>query len=242
MRSSLLGCLRRMPKAQLAIKRSRFGCTRRLLHQHLNDMEQPMLEEQTLSRFREKRYYPVRPGQVLNDRYHVITKLGFGAHSTVWLTRDRKTQDYSCVKVFVRDETQSSPVANELKILRHIGKCTNDLTDTSLVRLPNDGFKVDGHSCLAMKPQACSLWYLQNVLPEGKVPRELIMNVVLRLVGCINWLQLECGVVHTGMFACLPQEDDERRLTKMIRDHSTEHHYVRYRSHSFSTSRRRGIG
>lgn len=46
------------------------------------------LEEQTLLRFDEKRYFPVKLGQVLADRYEILSKLGYGACSTVWLVRD----------------------------------------------------------------------------------------------------------------------------------------------------------
>jgi hypothetical protein len=33
-------------------------------------------------------YHPVRLGDVYNDRYQVLRKLGFGLYSTVWLARD----------------------------------------------------------------------------------------------------------------------------------------------------------
>lgn len=33
-------------------------------------------------------YYPVKLGQVLNDRYEIFHKLGYGTYSTVWLAVD----------------------------------------------------------------------------------------------------------------------------------------------------------
>lgn len=33
-------------------------------------------------------YHPVHLGDVFNNRYRVFRKLGFGAFSTVWLSRD----------------------------------------------------------------------------------------------------------------------------------------------------------
>lgn len=48
-----------------------------------------LIEEQTLSRFSIKNYYPVRAGEVLHSRYRTIVKLGFGAYSTVWLAKDQ---------------------------------------------------------------------------------------------------------------------------------------------------------
>ena len=48
----------------------------------------PSIEEQTLPRYKQKQYYPVKIGDRFNDRYRIITKLGYGAYSTVWLARD----------------------------------------------------------------------------------------------------------------------------------------------------------
>ena len=46
------------------------------------------VEEDLLPDYIASRYYPVRIGQVLSDRYQIVGKLGFGASSTVWLARD----------------------------------------------------------------------------------------------------------------------------------------------------------
>ncbi|RMD40650.1 hypothetical protein DV735_g4461, partial [Chaetothyriales sp. CBS 134920] len=51
-----------------------------------------MIEEQSLLLYQQKRYYPVSIGDLFNDRYRVITKLGYGAYSTVWLARDESHQ------------------------------------------------------------------------------------------------------------------------------------------------------
>lgn len=45
-------------------------------------------EEETLPSYRPPDFYSVRIGDVFNSRYHVVGKLGYGAYSTVWLSRD----------------------------------------------------------------------------------------------------------------------------------------------------------
>lgn len=35
-------------------------------------------------------YHPVRLGDVMNERYRVIRKLGYGQYSTVWLVEDNR--------------------------------------------------------------------------------------------------------------------------------------------------------
>lgn len=46
------------------------------------------IEEELFPDYIASRYYPVRIGEVLRDRYQIVGKLGFGASSTVWLARD----------------------------------------------------------------------------------------------------------------------------------------------------------
>lgn len=48
------------------------------------------LEEQTMPFFHRKHYYPVRIGDILNDKYRIISKLGYGAYSTVWLAKNQE--------------------------------------------------------------------------------------------------------------------------------------------------------
>jgi hypothetical protein len=50
-------------------------------------------EEEVLS---DRKYYPVALGQVVNDRYQIVSKLGWGVSSTVWLARDLRYASVCC--------------------------------------------------------------------------------------------------------------------------------------------------
>lgn len=45
-------------------------------------------EEEAHDAISESRYYPVRIGDVLNNKYQVVGKLGYGLGSTVWLANE----------------------------------------------------------------------------------------------------------------------------------------------------------
>lgn len=47
-----------------------------------------LFEEETLPFYEPQQYYPVHIGDVYESKYQVVGKLGYGAHSTVWLCRD----------------------------------------------------------------------------------------------------------------------------------------------------------
>jgi hypothetical protein len=46
------------------------------------------IEEEDVPSYIPEDYYPVYIGEVFNSRYQIMTKLGFGVNSTVWLCRD----------------------------------------------------------------------------------------------------------------------------------------------------------
>jgi hypothetical protein len=45
-------------------------------------------EEEKLVGYRAEKFYPVKLDDVINSKYQVVAKLGFGTASTVWLCRD----------------------------------------------------------------------------------------------------------------------------------------------------------
>lgn len=46
------------------------------------------IEEEKYPGYRAEKFYPVQLGGIFQSRYKMITKLGFGGPSTVWLCRD----------------------------------------------------------------------------------------------------------------------------------------------------------
>lgn len=49
----------------------------------LLDPSSPKIEEETLPTYAPKKYDPVQQGEILSDRYQVLTKLGYDVTSTV---------------------------------------------------------------------------------------------------------------------------------------------------------------
>lgn len=48
------------------------------------------IEEEENPSYNPENYYPVYIGEVFSSRYQIVSKLGFGINSTVWLCRDLK--------------------------------------------------------------------------------------------------------------------------------------------------------
>lgn len=52
-----------------------------------------LIEEELAEGYNAKNYYPVKQGEVFNGQYQAILKLGFGATSTIWLSKDLQYVD-----------------------------------------------------------------------------------------------------------------------------------------------------
>ena len=98
---------------------------------------QQKIEEETLPDYVASRYYPVRIGEVLKDRYQVVGKLGFGASSTVWLARDMRYgprprsqfmltrlicshRRHVVLKIFIHSTAMGQHLDDELKIYKRM--------------------------------------------------------------------------------------------------------------------------
>lgn len=183
------------------------------------------IEEQTLPFYHRKYYYPVKIGQVFNDRYRIIAKLGYGAYCTVWLAWDERSytakvvlilapvadlksraNEYASLKVSVQidnNNAEPSPVLNEINMLQHLKQFADkDHPGLDFTRLARDIFETESpsgrHYCIAYKPQGNSVRTLQETFPNAVIPKPLVKSLIHRLFFSVNWLHATCGVAHTG--------------------------------------------
>ncbi|KAK2787077.1 hypothetical protein FQN51_003454 [Onygenales sp. PD_10] len=186
------------------------------------------IEEQTLPRYHERHYYPIKIGEVFKDRYRVIAKLGYGAYSTVWLAWDERAKQYTSLKVCVSQDTESSPIINEVNMLRRLKGFADteqrDLPGVGFTRLADDIFEIDGrHYCIASKPQGQSIRVLQETFPNGILPKLLVKSIIHRLWFSVNWFHSTCGVIHTDISPqnVLMQLEDDSSL-KDVEDQESQ--------------------
>ncbi|PGH06325.1 hypothetical protein AJ79_06568 [Helicocarpus griseus UAMH5409] len=65
----------------------------RILYEPLEGIER-------LENYKPGGYHPVAIGHRFCDRYRIIHKLGHGAYSTTWLSRDEQTEKYAAIKIY----------------------------------------------------------------------------------------------------------------------------------------------
>ncbi|KAK9426576.1 putative Kinase-like domain-containing protein [Seiridium unicorne] len=104
------------------------------------------------SRYNKGGFHPVHLGDILDDRFEVIHKLGNGGYGTVWLCWDRNVAKWRALKIFAASHSLSD---GDAKIFKHLGTTSsNEDLEAHHIAVPLDGFWIDGpngrHLCFVM--------------------------------------------------------------------------------------------
>lgn len=103
------------------------------------------------------------------------------------------------------DDTEGSPVLNEVAMLQRLGEFAQEADHPGLdfMRREQDIFEINSisgpHYCVVMKPQGPSLRTLQESFPNSILPKLLVRSFIHRLLFAVNWLHATCGVIHTDI-------------------------------------------
>ena len=183
------------------------------------------IEEETIPDYLAGRYYPVRVGEIIHDRYQIVGKLGYGTTSTVWLARDlrwpappqnsspaRLSNSSSCsdrrhvaLKLFILTASMGQQLEDELNIYRRMAEAAScGHPGRIAVRPLLDCFDVKGpdglHGCLIHPPLWDSVLALLHRNPVRRLPAEVLAVILKYLFQALDFLHTECHVAHAGTY------------------------------------------
>ncbi|KAI0102770.1 serine threonine protein kinase, CMGC group [Nemania sp. FL0031] len=163
------------------------------------------IEEELFPDYIASRYYPVRIGEVLRDRYQIVGKLGFGASSTVWLARDLDGRQYVALKLFINSKSIGGQLDRELTMYERISRSSAKHTGRGAVRELLDSFNIAGpdgsHQCLVHPPLWESALTFLHRNPVRRLPAPVLAFVLRRLFLALDFLHTECQIIHTDIKA-----------------------------------------
>ncbi|KAK7966600.1 kinase-like domain-containing protein [Apiospora aurea] len=118
-----------------------------------------------VEQYRRGGYHPVHLGDLLDDRFEVFHKLGFGSDATVWLCLDTRTQNWRAVKI-MRASPSSVPTlispysfdeaastCDDLRLMQHFETKGIDAEEAGRnhIIIPGESFQITGpngtHHC-----------------------------------------------------------------------------------------------
>ncbi|KAJ4313429.1 hypothetical protein N0V84_009408 [Fusarium piperis] len=139
------------------------------------------IEEENLPNYKAERYYAARIGQVLQDRYQIVGKLGFGGGSTVWACRDLKEDTLLAIKICTTGERGTKDALQEVAISNHIKSIdAPHHPGKQRLRVVLDNFEIEGlngnrHHCLVFAPLDLSP---NNILVSFNPGEELVFKQI----------------------------------------------------------------
>ncbi|KEZ39044.1 hypothetical protein SAPIO_CDS10422 [Scedosporium apiospermum] len=160
------------------------------------------IEEEDVPNYKAERFYPVQLGNVFQSRYKVVSKLGFGTASTIWLCRDLEKNDFIALKICITGK-DTSDIDNEVAIseyLQSVDPAGHPGKDR--LRLVQDHFRITGphgtHQCLVFAPLGLSYTKFRNIFPEKALNKLLLQQSLQLVLLGLDFLH-QAGVVHTDI-------------------------------------------
>ncbi|KAL2360083.1 hypothetical protein RJZ56_007057 [Blastomyces dermatitidis] len=166
------------------------------------------IEEERAPRYNPSHFYPVRLYQVLNDRYQVVAKLGWGTSSTVWLAQDLHQwrwlpRRYVTIKVSANNYADKKSAETELRITEHITKANPQHVGYDFVRTLLDSFELRGpcgtHVCLVFYTLREPLWIFKQRFQNDVLPSDVLKLIATMVLQGLEYLHSECHVIHTDL-------------------------------------------
>ncbi|KAK2737832.1 hypothetical protein FQN57_007390 [Myotisia sp. PD_48] len=158
------------------------------------------IEEETLPTYKAKRYYPAQIGQIINNRYQIVGKLGYGTTSTVWLCRDMQLAQHVELKICISEKTPN----REIQIYKHLNfiQSQSDHCGKQYYRSLYDSFEITGpygrHTCLVHQQLGLSLFQVLDIRPKGTLTIELLKPPLRQILIGLDILH-SVGIIHTDL-------------------------------------------
>ena len=148
--------------------------------------------------YKAEHYYPVELGEVFQERYKTIGKLGYGTASTVWLCHDTHNNGtYVALKVY----TNASKVHRQLPVYRHINSLKSTHDGSNHIRKLLDSFELDGpngrHTCLVYQALGMNIEELKELLPDESFDPDFMRACLRPILRAMYVLHGEARIIHS---------------------------------------------
>ena len=147
-------------------------------------------------------YHTVNLGEIYNNRYLVIKKLGYGPYSTVWLCYDMEEYRYLAMKMMKSGEFYTGAAEDEIKFLQLAQSHREERGFPRLITLIGY-FYHDGpngkHICILLEVLKMNLLQFLRIYDYAGLPIEVTQSISCQVLEGLDFLHRICGVIHTDL-------------------------------------------
>uniref|UniRef100_G3NHW2 non-specific serine/threonine protein kinase n=1 Tax=Gasterosteus aculeatus TaxID=69293 RepID=G3NHW2_GASAC len=148
-------------------------------------------------------YHPVQIGDTFNKRYQVLSKLGWGYYSTVWLCLDLRLGRRVAVKVLKSGDGFTQAGQDELALLRCASVPTSRHPSSQRIVQLLDEFKLSGvngvHMCLVLELLGSDLRSWQLCFGSPGLMQPLVKQILTQVLQGVDYLHTQCKIIHTDV-------------------------------------------
>ncbi|QIW96655.1 hypothetical protein AMS68_002173 [Peltaster fructicola] len=159
------------------------------------------MDAEPLYRYKPGGYHPILLGDILQDRYTILHKLGWGGYATVWAAKDQKHNVFVAIKIASAEQD----VAQETTILEQVASLATSRYP-GRQHLPHlvDSFAIHGpngrHCCTVLDIVGTNVGDLvADRLGDNRLPARHAKNFIrqgLLALDCLHSLEIAHGDVH----------------------------------------------
>jgi len=146
-------------------------------------------------------YCPVQLGEVFNERYRVIRKVGWGHFSTVWFCWDSTDQRFVALKIVKASENYTESAKDEIKILESFMKTAHpgkkrviELIDSFQVKSVNGE-----HICMVFEALGSNLLQLIIESDYQGLPLNQVRIIIKQVLQGLSYMHDSCSIIHTDI-------------------------------------------
>ncbi|CZT52872.1 uncharacterized protein RSE6_14267 [Rhynchosporium secalis] len=175
-------------------------------------------------------------GEVIDRKYKVVAKLGFGSASTIWCCRNLTTNKYPALKFYAHDLVAEDEIDNRTAIYKHLSTRNPDHPSKIYIRPIQDSFFVTSrdrnlHRCLVHDLLSNDILSLRYTRSDRKLPEAILKQILIHLLLALDFLHSECHIIHTVDSSIVEQLDTEEIATSSL--YKNVDRYNLYRSANF---------
>jgi len=146
-------------------------------------------------------YHPVTIGEVYNDRYRIVRKLGWGYFSTVWLVYDYVQKSFQALKVQKCAEQYRDAAFDEIKLLDDIMAADAENEDGCCARML-DYFEHQGpnglHVCMVFDVLGENLLALIERYDYKGIPLPIVKRIAKDTLIALDHIH-SINIIHTDL-------------------------------------------
>ncbi|BES90075.1 Hypothetical protein NTJ_02882 [Nesidiocoris tenuis] len=148
-------------------------------------------------------YHRVHTGDLYQDRYYVIKKLGWGHFSTVWFSWDLQKKMFVALKIVKSAEQYTETAKDEIDLLRAVHRADNVDENVQYVVKMHDSFTIVGdngeHTCMVFEVLGDNLLKLIVDSRYQGLPLSQVRSIIRQVLKGLSYLHCKCRIIHTDI-------------------------------------------